>query len=57
MTQVSAVDDQFGTHTVEMLRMFKLAKASAVKTRTQAINNSKPCSWRPTPRCAKHCPD
>lgn len=38
---------------VEMLRMFKLAKASAVKAVPRRSTNSKSCSWQPTPRCAR----
>ena len=35
-----------GDGQVEMLRMFKLAKASAIKSRSQAINQLKACPRR-----------
>jgi hypothetical protein len=37
-----------------MLRMFKLAKSSAIKARTQTINQLKAGSSRLIPSCASH---
>jgi hypothetical protein len=46
-----------GDGPVEMLRTFKLAKASAIKALTQTINQpeNRARGGRP-PRCAKHSP-
>ena len=41
-----------GDGPVEMMRMFKLAKASAIKSRTQAINQLKAVLVAADPRCA-----
>ena len=41
-----------GDGPVEMLRMFKLAKASAIKSRTQAINQLKAVLVGADPHCA-----
>jgi hypothetical protein len=38
-----------GDGPVEMLRMFKLAKSSAVKARTQTINQPQSCARRGRP--------
>jgi len=44
-----------GDGPVEMARMFKLAKDSAVKSHTQAINQLQAVLvCPPTPRCARH---
>jgi transposase len=45
-----------GDGPVEMLRMFRLARTSAIKARTQAITSSKPSSSAPMRRSARPYP-
>jgi len=42
-----------GDGPVEMLRMFNLAKSSAIKSRTRRSTSSRPSWWPPTPRCVR----
>jgi transposase len=44
-----------GDGPVEMLRMFKLAKSSASKSRTRRSTSSRPSWWPPTQRCVRRC--
>ena len=45
-----------GDGPAEMARMFKLAKSSAVKSRTRAINQLKAVLVGADPACANSCP-
>ena len=44
-----------GDGPVEMLRMFKLAKSSAIKSRTRRSTSSRPSWWPPTRPCVRSC--